>query len=79
MRNSCVRCGRVFVSNISLDKHARHCKKPTTEARRSRKRARVDEPDNLFAEPDIGDHNILDSDSSAHNVSTLLRGPVCSV
>ena|ERR1700761_8741859 len=73
MRNSCVRCGKEFASNISLDKHARRCK-PTTNATRSRKRARLDEEDNRFAENDDGGQDILGSGSSiAHNVCTLMR------
>ena len=73
MANSCVRCGKEFTSNISLDKHARRCK-PTTNTTRSRKRARLDEDDNRFAEHDVGDYDISDSGNSlAHNVCTLMR------
>jgi hypothetical protein len=68
MIHSCVHCGKVFKSNISLDKHARRCKKKQTtkstsvagpNATRARKRARhehLDEDDNMFMGHDLADH-----------------------
>lgn len=66
MIHSCVRCGKVFKSNISLDKHAVRCKKkrPTSvegpNATRKRKCARhqtADEDDSLFTGHDLDDHD----------------------
>ena len=67
--HTCVHCGKVFTSNVSLDKHAGRCKKkkrsptslPRTNTRLTRKRARHEPPnegDNAFAEHDTEDHNV---------------------
>jgi hypothetical protein len=69
MLNICVRCGKEFDTNISLDKHARRCK-ATTNTTCQRKRARLDEDDHILA--DVGDYDVLGSGS---NVCTRLSVP----